>query len=249
MPIASYREKIIDYYDARVKKVEQLNDVTTFSIYNQNGALDADRFYIGSKDEIWELMRTICLPKITTLYIHKLINIDDESDIKYFFELFITSKSKNRYLPSMAKAIKETEKAIINDTNIDKTDKETLIKARKGQGKFRKNTLSIMPCCPFTNVSEPSLLRSSHIKPWAHCLSNEERLSGYNGLSLTPTYDVLFDKGLISFEDNGKLIISEHLPDELINAFNLQRDNIYYIANDTGLKNSFLAYHREHILV
>lgn len=247
MPIADYRENIVDYYEERINTVNDLDEMNFFTIYNQNGSLDSDRFYIGSKDTLWELMRTIALPKISTLYIHKLVNSNNEDDIKYSFELFITKKSNSRHLPSIIKAETETEKSILNDTNIDATEKETLIKARKGQGEFRKNTLKIMPDCPFTGVNEPSLLRSSHIMPWAHCLSNHQRLDGNNGLILTPTYDVLFDKGLISFENDGRLLISENLTQNNIQSFNLKSNEIYDIGNTSGLKNTYLDYHRKHI--
>lgn len=247
MPIANYRENISQYYSERFATVTSLDDINTFSIYNQSGSLDSDRFYIGSKDPLWELMRIISLPKITTLYIHKMVNDADSSDIKYYFELFITKKKDSRYLPSITKETIKIEEAIKNDTSIDSTEKETIIKARKGQGKFRRNTLSIMPKCPFTNISEPTLLRSSHIKPWAHCLTNEQRLDGNNGLTLTPTYDVLFDKGLISFEDDGRLLVSENLKADIITALNLVPNQIYDISNSTHSKSVYLQYHRKHI--
>jgi putative restriction endonuclease len=49
---------------------------------------------------------------------------------------------------------------------------------------------------------------ASHIKPWCES-TNEERLNGENGLLLTPSIDHLFDRGFISFEDNGELLISD----------------------------------------
>ena len=58
-----------------------------------------------------------------------------------------------------------------------------------------------------TRVDRPEHLRASHCKPWRDA-SNEERLDGDNGLLLTPTIDHLFDRGFISFESNGRLLIS-----------------------------------------
>ena len=64
-----------------------------------------------------------------------------------------------------------------------------------------------MPYCPFTMINDERLLRASHIKPWV--VSNDkEKLDPKNGLTLSPTYDVLFDRGFISFQDNGNLMVS-----------------------------------------
>ena len=58
-----------------------------------------------------------------------------------------------------------------------------------------------------------TVLRASHIKPWRKS-SDKERLDPYNGLLLIPNLDVLFDVGLITFEDNGQIRISDHLSHE-----------------------------------
>jgi 5-methylcytosine-specific restriction protein A len=56
-------------------------------------------------------------------------------------------------------------------------------------------------------------LIASHIVPWADA-SHEERLDVHNGILLSPTYDALFDKHLISFENNGKIILSDRIDEE-----------------------------------
>ncbi len=76
-----------------------------------------------------------------------------------------------------------------------------------GQGKFRANVQSVERACRVTKVERPEHLVASHTKPWRDS-TNEERLDGENGLLLTPTIDHLFDKGFISFEDKGDLIVS-----------------------------------------
>ena len=65
--------------------------------------------------------------------------------------------------------------------------------------------------CAVTGVAEPSLLRASHIIPWAKCESDEERLNVYNGLLLAAHLDAAFDAGLISFEDDGRIILLHSL--------------------------------------
>ena len=65
-------------------------------------------------------------------------------------------------------------------------------------------------CC-VTGLQVPELLRASHIKPWAACESDRERLDVCNGLLLAPHLDALFDGGWMSFTDSGEMIISEAL--------------------------------------
>lgn len=97
------------------------------------------------------------------------------------------------------------------DSSLNSTVKESLIQARRGQGKFRANVEAIDDTCRLTGVSNPSLLIASHIKPWRLCQSSDERLDGMNGLMLTPDADLLFDRGFIGFEDDGVVRISPRI--------------------------------------
>ena len=83
---------------------------------------------------------------------------------------------------------------------------------RIGQDIYRKKALEVWGAqCAITGVDEQRLLIASHIKPWREA-NNEERLDGHNSLILTPTYDRLFDSGLISFNpDSGKIILSSKI--------------------------------------
>jgi predicted restriction endonuclease len=56
------------------------------------------------------------------------------------------------------------------------------------------------------------LLRASHIKPWADCASDAERLDVFNGLLLAPHLDAAFDGGLISVADDGTVLLAPALP-------------------------------------
>ncbi|NOJ81831.1 HNH endonuclease [Myxococcus xanthus] len=87
------------------------------------------------------------------------------------------------------------------------TERDALVKARRGQGLFRENVAKVEKACRITGVSIPSFLIASHIKPWRHS-SNQERLDGNNGLLLSPSIDCLFDRGFISFADNGHVLVS-----------------------------------------
>ncbi|NEU09373.1 HNH endonuclease [Flavihumibacter sp. R14] len=88
----------------------------------------------------------------------------------------------------------------------NKTTKEAIIQARVGQGKFRRDLIAQWNSqCAVTKFSIVGLLIASHIKPWA-ISSNEDRLNPDNGLLLSPNFNALFDKFLISFSKTGNLI-------------------------------------------
>ena len=97
--------------------------------------------------------------------------------------------------------------AILSQACVTETEKATLLKTRIGQGNFRQKLISLWRGCAVTGYKDTSMLVASHIKPW--CVSsNNERIDGYNGLLLLPTLDKAFDSGLISFAENGHILIS-----------------------------------------
>ncbi len=116
-------------------------------------------------------------------------------------------------------AVKQTledqvQKHVLSDLRLDETTREQVIQARRGQGKFRSNVEKIERRCRLTKIENPTLLIASHIKPWRSCDSAGERLDGMNGLLLTPDADLLFDRGFITFEDNGEVRISSRFDNE-----------------------------------
>jgi putative restriction endonuclease len=102
-------------------------------------------------------------------------------------------------------------KAIFATKAVDSTTKETLVDARVGQGAFRSAVLQLWnQRCSVTGSITQDAIRASHIKPW-RTSTNEERLDPMNGLPLVASLDALFDGGLISFEDSGRILISSEL--------------------------------------
>lgn len=84
------------------------------------------------------------------------------------------------------------------------TERETIVRARVGQGLFREYLLELWGGCAVTGIEQADLLRASHIKPWRSS-TNVERLNRHNGLLLLPQYDHLFDRGYITFDESGRL--------------------------------------------
>ncbi len=93
------------------------------------------------------------------------------------------------------------------------TEAERLVVQRVGQELFRKALLKKWGGrCPITGIDVPEFLRASHIKPWAECDSDEERLDPENGLLLAVQWDAAFDQGFASFNNLGEVIWSVDLP-------------------------------------
>lgn len=98
------------------------------------------------------------------------------------------------------------------------TEAPRVVRERIGQQRYRKALEQLWDGkCAVTGVSEPCLLRASHAKPWAECETGKERLSEYNGFLLNVALDALFDKFLISFADDGSILLAPSLkPEELV---------------------------------
>ncbi len=92
----------------------------------------------------------------------------------------------------------------------DSSEGVTLATYRKTQTKFRKNVVDYWKIDSLTGVENIELLVASHIKPWRYC-DDGERVDAHNGLLLSPNMDKLFDLGHITFEQNGKIRISNEL--------------------------------------
>ncbi len=129
---------------------------------------------------------------------------------------------------------------------LSETERESVVKARIGQGIFRKQLFEMWEGCAVTGVKLPDLLRASHIKPWRES-SNPERTNRFNGLLLLPQYDHLFDKGLISFDDNGQLLRSPAIERIPISQLGISATDRLRTVSHNHLP--FLQYHREEMFV
>ena len=140
------------------------------------------------------------------------------------------------------------EANIESDSGIPDTEREALIVARRGQGLFKQRVMEIETRCRITGVMNPIHLRASHCKPWRDS-DNQERLNGENGLLLTPTIDHLFDRGFISFEDSGVLIVSPVAHAPSLNRMGVETNRIVNVGTFTEGQKQFLDYHRESVLL
>lgn len=130
----------------------------------------------------------------------RFIRLDD-SQVNILLE-----KVNPLHTASFLKLQKDLRTSIV----LDKTEKDLVVKARIGQSIFKRTLLAVEKKCGLCGVSDERLLVASHIKPWSQS-NNQERLDVNNGLLLCPNHDALFDKGYISFDKDGLILISKSL--------------------------------------
>ena len=140
------------------------------------------------------------------------------------------------------------EQQIETDGSVKETDREAIVRARRGQGLFKQRVMRIETRCRVTSVDNPSYLVASHCKPWRDS-SNEERLNGENGLLLTPSIDHLFDRGFVGFEDSGNLIISPVAHKPSLQRMGVETERTTNVGNFTDGQRQFLDFHRNAVLL
>lgn len=174
---------------------------------------------------------------------------NDRDDKEYFFDLFASGDEPARTLEEAPTAglVSAPDRAALrqihNDPGLSPTEKMQLAAARIGQGLFRRNLITGWGICAITGVADARLLIASHIKPW-RVSSNQERLDSNNGLLLTPTYDKLFDRKLISFDDDKRMLLSPSLTEIVCKKLNLVHNRVCPELPLEG-RREYMAYHRE----
>lgn len=124
------------------------------------------------------------------------------------------------------------------------TVKESRVQSRIGQDQFRAALIEYWQCCSVTGCKQVELLKASHIKPWRYA-SNQERLNVFNGLLLLPNLDTCFDLGLISFDNEGKILISSQLRKSTLLQLGINEN--MKLTKVEKHHQEFLKYHRENV--
>jgi hypothetical protein len=140
------------------------------------------------------------------------------------------------------------EAGVESDSALALTEREAIIRARRGQGLFKDRVMEIEDCCRITHVNNPVHLVASHCKPWRDS-SNHERLDGENGLLLTPSIDHLFDRGFIGFETDGTLIISPVAHRPSLERMGIDVRGRVNVGRFTSGQKNFLDFHRSMVLL
>lgn len=150
----------------------------------------------------------------------------------------LPNQAEKDYSVKVSKSLKDLPATILG------TEVERMVRQRVGQDVFRQAQLDYWgSACAVTGIAVPEVLRASHAKPWAECVSDAERLDVFNGFLLSANLDALFDRFLISFDDEGVLLISPGIPEEERPALGLALPARLRWVNDQHLP--YLRYHRK----
>lgn len=161
--------------------------------------------------------------------------------IKFFF------KRKGAYVPiqpsSFDQPLNMGEPKVLYEMNPPiTTERIGLVTSRVGQGAYRKSIIHRWEYkCAVTGFNNLNILIASHIVPWTESNDNE-RLDVNNGILLSPTYDALFDQHLISFENNGKIILSDTIEMQAFDKIGLTGKE--KIINFDSFNTNYLDRHR-----
>ena len=239
-PSREYQHNISNLY---IEKVKETNSISfdKIKVYFKKTYDSGHRYYLvlypnKENRQNYAHLRNICLPRMTVITFVKLE--DNESHKRYIYmkPIFYIDPAKREALDE------QNELATLNNESSEneKIGKE---RYRKKQTQYRLSLLEKMPACLITNVSDDRLLVACHVKPYCVCDENE-KYDVNHGTVLTPTYHTLFDLGFITFDKDGRLLISPFLSNLNKSRLNLIELKAYRLQQGTE---KYMKYHREHI--
>lgn len=213
-------------------------EILEFTIFRSK--IKGPRVYINSfTSGVYKFVRKIALPQIS--YFSALKLEDGSGNQYYYFKPFFDYFADEVYNAIVSRKEKE-----IHDNKKLKPDKKNqLIQARQGQGKYREKLLNDCHFCPITLVNDERLLVASHIKPWIDS-TDQEKTDHKNGFILTPTFDKLFDRGFITFEDDCTMRVSPWISPMNQSRLDI-RDGKKYSKLPVAGREKYLKYHREKV--
>jgi hypothetical protein len=157
----------------------------------------------------------------------------------------LSGNSTTYFLQELSVTLEEdAEERRIERKTIPPTEKQQLIKARRGQGIFRIRVGQIEQKCRLTRLEDKTLLIASHIKPWRKA-TDEEKLDENNGLLLSPHVDKLFDSGLISFADDGRILVANEAIRKAMRRWGLDPNG--NAGEFSAAQRKYLLFHRQHV--
>jgi predicted restriction endonuclease len=238
-------------YENRLEEIKNLNDGnSSFSIYDASDDVERTlvketrkklqcRAYYRSDDKIWSLFREIILPHVTFLNILKISPVNGDGPIRYYFRIYFDYFENKLKLP------------VHSSSSIKNNDKSSSSSNRQiSQQKFKRDVHDYMPKCPFTSIKDERVLTASHIKPYKKCEEEgrlDEAEDPMNGLTLSPTYDRLFDNGYITFKDNGELICGTQFNNYTWSKLNINPNSKLILNIYPKGREKYLEYHRNEI--
>ena len=175
--------------------------------------------------------------------IFRSVDYDDYTDNDDLVDLYLWSPRQTSNTISKSTEVSDNRKSSYRKPS--KTERRGLVVSRVGQGYYRQQVIKKWGgVCPITKLGVRSVLIASHIKRWSES-SDDERLDPENGILLSPNIDSLFDRHLVSFDDEGHLVRSRKVtPDDLM-KMGIDPDVVIQISD--GMK-KYLDHHRERVV-
>ncbi len=247
-PSQSYagRDDFAQLWEERMDKVKSMPEIIEFTIDDQD-QIEGTRGYIKSNDDGYQIIRELSLPLIT--YISAMEVSDRSRAGKFYFKLFVDFEAvanlKNGPLVFNYGDKKVNAVLPKHQAKQERKDDE-FRKSRDGQGKYRDALLDECPYCPITMINDERLLIASHIKPWA-CSTDKEKVDPKNGYMLSPLYDRLFDRGLISFTDDRHIIISNWLSPKNKSRIGITDNQFIQRLPMDDKRKKYLKFHRDKV--
>ena len=170
-------------------------------------------------------------------------NKDEDGNLRNGFQFILLSTTKKSKIDQQQKDLDESLDYHLNLPN--QTERQVTSTQRVGQHLYRKMLLKKWKNkCGVSGSGVVSILKSSHIVPYRDS-KREEKYDPENGILLSPNMDSLFDQNLISFKDNGDIIISNKLSSSDLQSLGVNSQmKLSHVSN--GMK-PYLSRHRKNI--
>jgi hypothetical protein len=249
-PTFPYRAgiELRELWNVRRSEIEAFSGEFLHFECSEQTQIEGPRGYINSDNPIYQIIRSLPLPETSSLTLIKLRE-DDQTIFEFRLSPDFEATTHRRFEDELAEELLALESpSETSPLGQIKTTAERLIQARIGQQRFKRDLLNEREAiCPFTKVSDPGLLTASHIKPWAKS-DDVEKLDPQNGLLFTPTYDRLFDQGLITFANDRTLRISprgSNRTAELLKISNGAAIEVPLLGDANKKRRDYMEFHRD----
>lgn len=245
-PSQPYRlaEKMPELWNERMDKIAKLPEVIEFVVHSQDQIVGS-RGYVNSKDTGYQLIRDISLPLVSYIAVMQLSDINGSSIFYWkLFADFDAIEDKKTALVFTYGKKKKVEKPGKGEKK--KKLRDEIAYARHGQGIYREKLLAECPFCPITMINDERLLIASHIKPWV-VSSDKEKTDHKNGLTLSPLFDRLFDRGFMTFTDDRKIVISNWLSPSNRKRLGVTDGQFVQLLPLDDERKAYLQFHRQYV--
>lgn len=224
----------------------------SYPTYSRRG-YQSQNCYVSNQIDLyqWNVLKPFVFAYLEKIGNKKVLKLRDSTKVKHSLEANIYLQvriSEFIPVPGFATAFLElpakdkslaTVKFDLSDDLKKITDGTQTVSVRYGQGVFRRRLETLQSSCPICGIEASEVLRASHIKPWKDS-NSAERLDPSNGFLLCANHDRVFDAGLITFSDDGDLIVSKRLPDAEAGKLNFKERRVAL----TPEQKVYLGWHR-----